>query len=647
MKVRKVFAIFVALAMVLGSVSMSFAATDATTPDATATDSSAGTTVTEEAASPAAIAVFTDTAEHWAKDAVAKWSGYGIVKGYEGLFRPDDSITRGEMAIILDNMMDYQVVAKNTFTDLPAGQYYTEAVLKANAAGIMKGDGATVRPNDKITREEAAIMMSRAFGVAGADSTKGFLDATSVSDWAKSAVFGMEAKGYINGYNGNFQPKANISRAAVVTMIDNIVKAYYTASGTYTDKVEGTAVIKVSDVTLKGITITGNLIIAEGVGKGDATLDSITVTGDTIVRGGGENSVHITGTSSITSIKIEKVGDKLRVVVSDGSKVTSMEVDVAEDIVITGTVAKLEVNAPNAVIEATDANIENATIASENATLKVGEKSVIGTVNVASTAKKANIETATGAKVTNVTAAAEVKVSGTGTVSNVTLNKGADGSAITTPKTVTTVNAGVSGATGGGGISIPERSTGTNSSDGSSATTTPTSSSGNSGGGNGSSGTTTPTVNHPDLELKNLTYLGNAVASPDGVYQVSASALTASTEAIGVTVYGNGFDPTKVYSITVTVNRTAPNAASKTETINNLPGALLNQTHADTYNGIAGVLDYFTNTLSALTGSANVNSFTPFLSTQGAGAAYTVTFTYSTTGQSGQLDGGVFKFELK
>ena len=119
--------------------------------------------------------------------------------------------------MILDNMMDYQVTAKNNFSDLQArASFYTDAVLKANAAGIIKGSDGTVRPTDKITKEEAAVMMSRAFAVPSASTTKGFADYTLVSDWAKSAVFGMEAKGYVSGYEGNFNPKANITRAEAV-----------------------------------------------------------------------------------------------------------------------------------------------------------------------------------------------------------------------------------------------------------------------------------------------------------------------------------------------------------------------------------------------------------------------------------------------
>lgn len=230
---------------------------------------------------------FVDIDGHWAEDAIHRWSEYGVISGYQGFFRPDDYITRGEMAVILNKMMGYQVAAKNVFADLDDGQFYTESILKANSAGIIKGYGQTVRPADYITKEEASVMIARAFAIkedVGLNS--GFKDAPSVSSWARGSVFGMEVKNYIKGYNGNFYPEYNITRAELVTIIDNIVKSYYIKAETYTDNVSGTAIIRAPGVVLKGITITGDLIIAEGVGQGSVTLDHVIVKGNIIVRGG-------------------------------------------------------------------------------------------------------------------------------------------------------------------------------------------------------------------------------------------------------------------------------------------------------------------------------------------------------------------------
>ena len=445
MNSKKFIAVFTAVCMLLTFMPMSVTAEEAET-------------VTEAAANPP---VFQDVTGHWGQAAIEKWSGYGIISGYNGQFRPDDSITRGEMAVILDNLMDYQVAGNNRFSDLASGKFYTDAILKANASGIIKGDGVTVRPLDKITREEAAVMMSRAFAVAGKAGATGFADDSAISSWAKEAVSGMETKGFVSGYAGKFDPKASITRAAAITMINNIVKAYYTEAGTYTENVEGTAIIKVSDVILKGVTVSGNLIIAEGVGKGDATLDNVTVIGETVVRGGGENSIHIIGNSSITSIRIEKIGNKLRIVVAEGTEVKEVEVAAGEEIVITGTVGKLELSASDAVVYATAAEITTANITGEGSTIIVGAQSTINSIIVSSTASNTTVQAETGAVVKEVEASAPVNVSGTGTVTTVSLEAGASGSTVTTPKSTLNVGDGVTGTTGTGGTAIPAGSSGT------------------------------------------------------------------------------------------------------------------------------------------------------------------------------------------
>ena len=72
-----------------------------------------------------ARAAFTDTTGHWAETAITKWSEeYSIINGYEdGTFRPDNSITRGAFAGILDRFLKFQSTSPaGTFSDL-SGNY--------------------------------------------------------------------------------------------------------------------------------------------------------------------------------------------------------------------------------------------------------------------------------------------------------------------------------------------------------------------------------------------------------------------------------------------------------------------------------------------------------------------------------------------
>ncbi|SMC50800.1 S-layer homology domain-containing protein [Papillibacter cinnamivorans] len=194
--------------------------------------------------------------------------------------------------------MGYQTQSSNRFSDL--GQaFYTQAVLKANAAGVIQGYGDKIRPLDNITREEAAAMLGRALGLLTSDSTSvRFSDTGSISDWAAGYVNAMANHGYMQGYGGKFNPGADISRAEVVTVLDNSIKGLFNEAKEYTGNVAGSAIVSADGAVLRNMVITGDLIIAQGVGDGNVTLTNVTVQGRTIVRGGGANSIHITGSSS-------------------------------------------------------------------------------------------------------------------------------------------------------------------------------------------------------------------------------------------------------------------------------------------------------------------------------------------------------------
>ena len=270
-------------------------------------------------------AAFSDVQGHWAQAEIEKWSEKGIIQGYNGVFRPNEPVTRAEMAVMLDRIMNYQEKADNLFNDL--GQnWYTDAILKANAAGIMVGSNGNVRPEDNITREEAAVMISRALKVETdkADQKAGFKDNDQISGWSKEYVLALNEKGYVKGDpNGNFNPKANITRAEVVAILNNSIKALYTYAGEYSDEVvDGTVIINAPFVVLKNMEIKGDLIIAEGVGDGDVTLDNIKISGNTIVKGGGENSVYFNSVTVGGALVVNKVGGDIRIVASGTTSVS-------------------------------------------------------------------------------------------------------------------------------------------------------------------------------------------------------------------------------------------------------------------------------------------------------------------------------------
>ena len=375
-------------------------------------------------------------ANHWAAAQIEKWASVGLILGDERGFRPDDPITRAEMAAILSNLMGYQVKADNTFVDVKDTAWYADVVLKANASGVLSGDGkGHAFPEKHITREEAASMFARAFSV---DSSTGketsFKDSGDISAWARPSVFGMEAYKYIGGKgNGVFAPKANITRAEVVTIVNNAVRAYYTEAGTYTANVEPltrggncVTIVKAADVVIKDALIAGDLIVAEGVGDGDFTLDNTRIEGKMIARGGGDDSIIITGDSSVQNLRIERIDGQVRVFADDGTEVGTVIADGKDDVIIEGAFTEVMVLADDITVTANNANIRSATITGANSNIIIGRYSSVSTITVSGNG---------------------TSISGPGRVGTVYAN--ADDISVMTPDTTVTAGLGTQGVTAG------------------------------------------------------------------------------------------------------------------------------------------------------------------------------------------------------
>lgn len=158
----------------------------------------------------------------WFTNAVNYCAQKGYVSGYEnGTFRPDNKLTRAEMAVIMNKKLGLKESASNTFKDVAAGKWYTEAVLHCVKAGVMTGyDSKSFGTNDKLTREQGAVILAKAFNVANASGRTAFADDKSISSWAVGAVKAMAAKGLISGMGNNrFEPKTPLTRAMMCQII--------------------------------------------------------------------------------------------------------------------------------------------------------------------------------------------------------------------------------------------------------------------------------------------------------------------------------------------------------------------------------------------------------------------------------------------
>ena len=152
------------------------------------------------------------------------------------VFAPNATTTRAMIVTILYRLEGSPAVTgTSAFVDVPAGQWYTDAVNWAAANQIVKGTSATTfAPNASITREQMAAILYRYAQYKGYDVTKkadlsGYSDNSQVSAYAKDALAWANAAKLINGVtNTTLAPQGNATRAQVSAILhrfcDGVVK---------------------------------------------------------------------------------------------------------------------------------------------------------------------------------------------------------------------------------------------------------------------------------------------------------------------------------------------------------------------------------------------------------------------------------------
>ncbi|TYP54201.1 S-layer homology domain-containing protein [Thermosediminibacter litoriperuensis] len=165
-----------------------------------------------------------DTSFGWAKDAVEALAGSGIVTGVDGTrFEPGRAVTRAEFVTMIVKALGLEPKTgeKRQFKDVEEGSWYEKAVYAALDSGLVNGyEDGTFRPDGSITREELAVILARAGGLAPSGENPDFKDGKSISPWSRDGVAAAVAGGLINGFeDGTFRPKAAASRAQAAVVI--------------------------------------------------------------------------------------------------------------------------------------------------------------------------------------------------------------------------------------------------------------------------------------------------------------------------------------------------------------------------------------------------------------------------------------------
>lgn len=142
----------------------------------------------------------------------------------DGTVKPAGNITRAETAAILFRLMDdasrkTYYSTKSGFHDVASGSWYNTYVATLNNAGVITdSSNGYFRPNEAITRAELAAMLAKFSETTGAAN---YFNDVSAKYWAANAIAICAKLGWINGYpDGTFRPDKNVTRAELMAMIN-------------------------------------------------------------------------------------------------------------------------------------------------------------------------------------------------------------------------------------------------------------------------------------------------------------------------------------------------------------------------------------------------------------------------------------------
>lgn len=145
------------------------------------------------------------------------------IEGYDdGTFRPDNTITRAEAAAMMFKItaLDVKDKYENNFIDIDDNAWYRDYVCRLADNGCISGyDNGTFKPENPITRAEFAVIIGKFVGMEPETLSK-FSD-VSPTHWAAKYIDPMALNGLLEGYDdGTFKPDNTITRAEAVTMIN-------------------------------------------------------------------------------------------------------------------------------------------------------------------------------------------------------------------------------------------------------------------------------------------------------------------------------------------------------------------------------------------------------------------------------------------
>ena len=257
----------------------------------------------------------------WYAEAVSAAVDNGLLYGKSSsIIDPNGDMTRAEMAAIINRSFGcYKAADISQYKDVSKNKWYYKDVALAVQMGTYNGrSNSTMAPDAPISRQEAMTVVARALELdydsySKTDLSK-FSDRNKISNWALPYVRAMIGADYIHGRTKGLEPLDNITRAEFAQIFHNIIGSYITVKGTYDKDIKGSVLIRTDDVTLKDMTVDGDLIIGCGASDGKIVLDNVTVKGRLLVWGGGTKAVYCNNGTNMPAVVVARVDDAVKVI---------------------------------------------------------------------------------------------------------------------------------------------------------------------------------------------------------------------------------------------------------------------------------------------------------------------------------------------
>ena len=193
--------------------------------------------MTNFASTSSAVSQFTDVKMDWSYDGICYCVENGLMKGTGATtFHPNGESARAMLVTVLYRLEGEPEVGACSFSDVPADEWYTDAVTWAAGNKIVEGYNGKFSPTANITREAFATILYRYAEYKGYDVSVGedtnilsFTDAEKISSWAKDAIQWAVGAGLMNGKGqNNIDPSGKATRAEMATILyrfcENVVE---------------------------------------------------------------------------------------------------------------------------------------------------------------------------------------------------------------------------------------------------------------------------------------------------------------------------------------------------------------------------------------------------------------------------------------